>query len=77
MTIDQHKPKTDHLILIGNGATLTRLKKTKIWLPINDKNEIDYEFIENYTKILEKQKLENYIQFIKNYKKTKTKILLF
>lgn len=32
----------------GNGATLTRLKRSKVFLPINDQREIDWEFMEEY-----------------------------
>ena len=46
----------------GNGATLTRLKKTKILLPVNSKGEPDYAFMENYMKQKE-------TEFLKQYKK--------
>lgn len=32
----------------GNGATLTRLKRSKVFLPITDQHEIDWEFMEDY-----------------------------
>lgn len=32
----------------GNGATLTRLKRSKVFLPITDKHEIDWQFMEEY-----------------------------
>lgn len=32
----------------GNGATLTRLKRSKVFLPITDKKEIDWQFMEEY-----------------------------
>ena len=34
----------------GNGATLTRLKRSKILLPVNSKGEPDYKFMEEYVK---------------------------
>ena len=44
----------------GNGATLTRLKKTKILLPVNSKGEPDYAFMENYMKRKETELLKQY-----------------
>jgi hypothetical protein len=44
----------------GNGATLTRLKKTKILLPINSKGEPDYAFMENYMRQKEIELLQQY-----------------
>jgi len=44
----------------GNGATLTRLKKTKILLPVNSKGEPDYVFMESYMKQKEKELLKQY-----------------
>ncbi len=37
----------------GNGATLSRLKKTKIMLPINENNEPDWQFMERYVQNIE------------------------
>ena len=34
----------------GNGATLTRLRRSKILLPVNPKGEPDYKFMEEYVK---------------------------
>lgn len=39
-----------------------RMQKQKILLPINKKGEPDYEYMENYMKYLEQQKLLKYIQ---------------
>lgn len=47
----------------GNGATLTRLKRSKINLPINSKNLPDYVFMEYYMRHLEQEKTNK----IKNY----------
>lgn len=52
----------------GNGATLTRLKKTKIMLPKNDQGNPDFVYMENYMKALETEKLKQYL----HYKKLKT-----
>ncbi len=48
----------------GNGATLSRLKRTKLMLPINKNNNPNWEFMENYIKFRE---LEKYINIIKYY----------
>lgn len=45
----------------GNGATLTRLRRTKILLPINTKGNPDFEYMENYIKRIEQEKLLKYI----------------
>lgn len=39
----------------------TRIKKEKILLPINDQNQPDYEYMENYMKQLEYEKLKGYL----------------
>ena len=44
----------------GNGATLTRLKKTKILLPVNSKGDPDYAFMEIYMKQKETKLLKQY-----------------
>lgn len=44
----------------GNGATLGRLFRTKIMLPVNDRGEPDFAYMEQYTKeILERKKVES------------------
>ncbi len=45
----------------GYKFNSTRMKKQKIMLPINEKNEPDYEFMENYMKNLEYKKLTEYL----------------
>lgn len=49
----------------GNGATLGRLSRTKIMLPINKKNEADFEYMEQYTKSIIDKKIKNYITYSK------------
>lgn len=49
----------------GNGATLTRLRRSKILLPYNSKGHPDYAYMENYMKQLEYQKLSTYIEYKK------------
>jgi len=41
-----------------------RMKKSKILLPINDKNEPDYAFMENYVESLERKKITEYKNFM-------------
>jgi hypothetical protein len=43
----------------------TRIKREKIMLPINEKNEPDYEYMENYIKSLELQKIKTYLKMKK------------
>ncbi|MBZ7930142.1 restriction endonuclease subunit S [Campylobacter molothri] len=47
----------------GNGATLARLKRGKILLPIDPKGNPNWQFMESYIKDLELKKLKN----IKDY----------
>lgn len=44
----------------GNGATLTRLKRSKILLPVNSKGKPDYAFMESYMKAKEAEVLAKY-----------------
>ncbi|MUP39597.1 restriction endonuclease subunit S [Labilibaculum euxinus] len=39
----------------------TRMNKQKIMLPVNEKNEPDYDYMENYMKQLEYEKLNKYL----------------
>lgn len=48
----------------GNGATLTRLKRSKIILPANKKGEPDYAFMEQYMRQKEQEKLEIFKNYI-------------
>lgn len=50
----------------GNGATLTRLKRGKIILPIDSKGNPDYALIESYMKNIEYRKIQNIIKYYKN-----------
>lgn len=49
----------------GMGLTGTRSDKRKIMLPVTSTGEIDYDFMEEYIKELEAQKLEEYREFSK------------
>lgn len=50
----------------GNGATLTRLKRSKLLVPINSKGEPDYNFMELYSINKERKKQKEYQEFIQN-----------
>jgi len=45
----------------GNGATLGRLERTKVMLPINDLENPDYEYMEQYIKNIERNKIKEYL----------------
>jgi len=59
----------------GNGATLTRLKRSKIFIPITSKGKPDYAFMEAYMQEKEKRKRKEYKNYIskriKDLEKTK------
>ena len=44
----------------GNGATLTRLRRSKLLIPITKKNKPDYNFMEQYMRHKEQEKIEKY-----------------
>lgn len=48
----------------GNGATLGRLKKVTIKLPITDDESPDYVFMEEYMKKMEQKLLKRYKKYI-------------
>jgi hypothetical protein len=48
----------------GNGATLGRLKKTRIMLPVDKKGSSDYKYMAQYTINLEIKKREQYINHV-------------
>ncbi len=50
----------------GYKFSQNRIKKQKILLPINSKNEPDYDFMESYMRVLEQQKLEKYKKHIES-----------
>ena len=47
----------------GYGATLGRLHKMKIKLPVTDSGEPDFQFMENYMKNIEAQKIKAYLDY--------------
>lgn len=48
----------------GNGATLGRLRRTKIMLPINENGTPDFEYMGQYMMNLEYRKRKQYIDYI-------------
>lgn len=48
----------------GNGATLGRMKKLELLLPITDSGEPDYEYMEQYTKNMMLRKYLQYMAFL-------------
>ena len=48
----------------GNGATLTRLRRSKLLLPVNKKGEADFEFMEAFMKLKEQEKFQEYNNYI-------------
>ena len=49
----------------GNGATLGRLKKLRIMLPIDESGEPDYQFMEDYVRELMDRKYLQYAEYAK------------
>lgn len=50
----------------GNGATLGRLKRSKILLPVNIDGDPDYDYMEAYVKEQEEVKKKEYFDYIKD-----------
>lgn len=48
----------------GNGATLGRMKRLELMLPIDDNGEPDYAYMEQYAKNMMLRKYEQYLAFI-------------
>ena len=48
----------------GNGATLGRLKKLKIMLPVTDEGTPDYQFMEDYVRELMAEKRKQYRTYV-------------
>ena len=48
----------------GNGATLTRLKRSKIFLPIDESGQPDYAFMERYIHAHEQRLIREYIAYL-------------
>ena len=48
----------------GNGATLTRLRRSKIILPITPEGEPDYAFMEQFMQEKEQEKLEKFQNYV-------------
>ena len=48
----------------GNGATLGRLKKLKIMLPVTGEGKPDYKFMEDYIRELMERKYKQYQDYV-------------
>lgn len=48
----------------GNGATLTRLKRSRIFLPIDEAGRPDYEFMEKFIHVQEQSLIREYVAYI-------------
>lgn len=48
----------------GNGATLGRMKRLELMLPIDDNGDPDYAYMEQYAKNMMLKKYEQYLAFI-------------
>lgn len=48
----------------GNGATLTRLRRSKIQLPVTDDGEPDFDYMEAYIKSIEAEQYRRYLEYI-------------
>ena len=57
--LEMHKSKYSY----SYTSNSTRLKRQKIMLPMNQENQPDYEYMENYIKKLEYKKLNNYLTY--------------
>lgn len=54
----------------GNGATLTRLKNSRILLPVTDNGLPDYEYMEEYMKSKEMELIHKYTEYINDIAST-------
>lgn len=52
----------------GNGATIGRMKRLKLMLPINDDESPDWDFMEKYTMNLMAKKYRKYLDYVENQK---------
>lgn len=48
------------------GATLTRLRKSRIYLPANEKGEIDFDFMSSFMKKVEQNILQTTLKYFKD-----------
>lgn len=61
----------------GDSISKTKIKNDTIWLPLNSKNEIDYDLMETYIKAIEKKVIQNVIRWKdKEIEKTKDIVAL-
>lgn len=58
------KKQIDKFSWGSNGATLTRLRRSKILLPVNADNQPDYTFMEQYMQLAHQRKTTKYLDYI-------------
>ncbi|WP_426461054.1 restriction endonuclease subunit S [Mycoplasma hafezii] len=51
----------------GNGATLSRLNRTKIILPIDEQGNPNWLYMENFVKNIENKKISEIIKYLEQY----------
>lgn len=57
--------RTTAIFSYGDQLSSSDLPKKKILLPVNDKDEPDFDFMQSYIKTLEQNKISNYNNYIK------------
>ena len=50
----------------GNGATLTRLRRSKIFLPVNGEGQPDWAFMEDFMRAQEQAMLRKYLAYLES-----------
>ena len=48
----------------GNGATLGRMKKLELMLPVNEAGEPDFDYMEQYARNMMHRKYEQYLSYL-------------
>jgi hypothetical protein len=61
-SLKMHKPKYSYSFTVNS----TRLRKQKILLPINEKGEPDYEFMDTFMREKEQESLKRYESYVSN-----------
>lgn len=50
----------------GNGATLSRMKRLRLMLPVDGQGQPDYQFMADYERELIQHKREQYVEYVTN-----------
>lgn len=51
----------------GNGATLGRMKRLTVMLPVTDSGELDYEYMAEYTRQKRETMLNKYLEYVEEH----------